>query len=302
MPSTIQKLEAGFKAVFPTDLPEPPLDSLDNGLRIFLQRLEENYNHPDDPADHLPTGIGELDKQQKALLPGHLIVVASRPGMGKTSFLANIVKATIHGGVTPVAIFAPVDEITTRLIALESKIPLTRLKSGRIKQPEWNKLSEAVTALRNSRVSLHTSALVSPQIIHSTVKELTEKKEMALIIFDGIDQLKDYWSRITNDDVESAIMRFFSELAWEYKCVVLLTTGLTRAVEERDDHRPRISDLGGSGAIELSADTIWMLYRDAVYCEGSNPPERLEVLTVKSKSTALGGCYLKFNPAIGLIG
>jgi len=302
MPSIIAKLEAGFKAAFPTDLPEAPLESLDNGLRIFLDRLEEKYSQTNDPGESIATGITELDSQQRVLLPGHLIVLASRPGMGKTALLANIVSHAIRTGVTPVALFSAVDEITSRLVALRSTISLSHLRSANIQQKEWDKLAIAVSELRNARVQLHASPLVSPQLIHETVKELAEKTEIPLMIIDGIDHLRDYWRRITDDDVDTAILSFLSELAWEYKCVVLVTTGLTRAVEERDDHRPRISDLGGSGAIELSADTIWMLYRDAVYCEGSSPPERLEVLTVKSKSTALGGCYLKFNPAIGLIG
>lgn len=251
-----------------------------SGLQRINEVLLETYdrlnklNSPDkEKYRGLPTGIGELDSAITGLNRSDLIILAARPGMGKTSFALNIAR---HIAVTTkrrAAFFSlemSKEQLASRLLSSEARVEGTKLRTGDLSEDEWTKLIEAGDLLRGAELYLDDTPGITVPEIKAKVRRL---KNVDFIVVDYLQLMAGGGTRRIENRVQeiSEITRNFKIMAKELNIPVLVLSQLARASEKRTDHRPVLSDLRDSGSIEQDADIVLMLYRDEYY-RGSDAP------------------------------
>lgn len=242
------------------------------GLRRIDQVILETYTRldilnsdTDDSLKPIPTGIGDLDRTITGLNRSDLILLAARPGMGKTSFALNIAKYVACNAKKTVAFFSlemTSEQLCSRLLSTEALVGGTKLRTGKLSEEEWQRLIAAGDILRQSKIYLDDT----PGITVSEIKaKLRRLKEIDLVIIDYL-QLMSGNKRTDNRVQEiSEITRNLKILAKEVNVPVICLSQLSRASEQRQDHKPQLSDLRDSGSIEQDADIVLFLYREGYY-------------------------------------
>lgn len=242
------------------------------GLRRIDQVILETYTRldilnsdTDDSLKPIPTGIGDLDRTITGLNRSDLILLAARPGMGKTSFALNIAKYVACNAKKTVAFFSlemTSEQLCSRLLSTEALVGGTKLRTGKLSEEEWQRLIAAGDILRQSKIYLDDT----PGITVSEIKaKLRRLKEIDLVIIDYL-QLMSGNKRTDNRVQEiSEITRNLKILAKEINVPVICLSQLSRASEQRQDHKPQLSDLRDSGSIEQDADIVLFLYREGYY-------------------------------------
>ncbi|UCD33461.1 MAG: replicative DNA helicase [Desulfobacterales bacterium] len=245
------------------------------------------------------TGFTKLDELTSGFQKSDLVIIAGRPGMGKTAFALNIAKhaAVVHN--IPVAIFSlemSKDQLSLRMLSSEAKVDSSRIRKGFITQEDWIKITDAAGALSQSPVFIDDSPSISALEIRAKSRRLKMDKNIGLIIIDYIQLMK---GRITAErrDLEvSEISRSLKALAKELDLPVVALSQLNRKLEERSDKRPQLADLRESGALEQDADVVAFIYRDELYNKDENNPNKgkAEILLAKQRNGPTGFAVLTF--------
>ncbi|MCH5298658.1 MAG: replicative DNA helicase [Ruminococcus sp.] len=244
------------------------LELLSKVILKEFDRLDALNNNTDDNLKPISTGIGDLDKVITGLNRSDLILLAARPGMGKTSFALNIAKYVASTAKKTVAFFSlemTKEQLASRLLSSEALVQGTKLRTGKLNDEEWTRLVSAGDVLSKCDFYLDDTPGITVTEIKSKLRRL---KNIDLVLIDYL-QLMTSGRRIDNRVQEvSEITRNLKILAKELNVPLICLSQLNRAAESRTDHRPMLSDLRESGSIEQDADIILFLYREGYYAKG----------------------------------
>ncbi|AUG56237.1 MAG TPA: replicative DNA helicase [Ruminiclostridium sp.] len=268
-----------------------------------FDRLEELYNSKGSVTG-IPTGFIDLDHKTAGLHNSDLILIAARPAMGKTSFALNIAQyAAIHSQV-PVAIFSlemSKEQLVNRMLCCEAMVDAQRMRTGQLEDSDWQKIAKALGPISDAPIFIDDTPGVTAAEIRAKCRRLKIEKDLGLVVIDYL-QLMQGRGRSENRQQEiSEISRSLKILAKEINVPVIALSQLSRAPELRGDHRPILSDLRESGAIEQDADIVMFLYRDDYYNPETEKKNVAEVIIAKHRNGSTGtvelawlGQYTKF--------
>ena len=273
---------------------------MDSLVVQLLDRVQEMADNPNDITG-VPTGFYDLDRMMSGMQAGDLIILAARPSMGKTSLAINIAEHVALHEELPVAVFSMemgASQLAVRIVGSIGRIDQTHLRTGRLTDDEWPRLTEAIEKLRN--VSLHideTPGLTTSEL-RANARRLARQcgGKLGLIVVDYL-QLMSVSSGMSEENRATAvgeISRGLKMLAKELGCPVIALSQLSRGVESRTDKRPMMSDLRESGAIEQDADVIMFIYRDDYYNKDSKEPGVSEIIISKQRNGPTGTVKLTF--------
>ena len=263
----------------------------------YYDRIEFLYNQETESLG-VPTGFNDLDELLGGLQKSDLIIVAGRPGMGKTSWLLSVGHNAAQAGAR-VAIFSMEmsnEQIVQRLIASETGISSHKLRLGRLKDREWALFIEAVGRLGKLNVFLDDTPALTPLQMRAKCRRLYSEAGLDLIMVDYLQLMNSGIGRNDNRVQEiSYISRNLKQLARELNVPVLAAAQLSRAVEQRHDKRPQLSDLRESGSIEQDADVVMFIYRDEVYNENTERQNQADIIVAKHRHGPTGSVALFFR-------
>jgi len=272
----------------------PPL------LTKVVERIDMLYNR-DDPSDvtGVPTGYSDLDEKTSGLQPGELVIVAGRPSMGKTALSLNIAEHVALEAGLPVAIFSmemAATQLAMRLLGSLGRLDQHRLRSGRLLDEDWQRLTHAVGRLNDAPIQIDESAALNALEVRARARRLHRQYgKLGLIIVDYL-QLMSATGNGENRATEiSEISRSLKALAKELNVPVVALSQLNRSLEQRPNKRPVMSDLRESGAIEQDADLILFIYRDEVYNPDSSDKGIAEIIIGKQRNGPIGTVKLTFR-------
>ena len=239
----------------------------------------------------LRTGFINLDNMLTGLHGGELILVAARPAMGKTAFVLNIAHHVAIRENTPVAIFSlemGKEQLGTRLIAVDSMVDAKSLKTGEIKDSDWDSIFESADRLSNAKIFIDDNSSITMAEMRTKCRRLKQTENIGLIVIDYL-QLMSSSGKVESRQLFIAEMsRALKSLARELNIPVIALSQLNRAVDSRPDHKPVLADLRESGAIEQDADVVMFIYRDDYYNEASEKPGVAEIIVAKQRNGATG--------------
>ena len=274
------------------------------GVKPFREVLLNYYEYLDHLRTHqgeavgIPTGFFDLDKLLNGFQPSDFVIVAARPGMGKTAFLLSIAKTVAQKHKKRVAVFSlemANEQLVQRLLSQETGIDSQRLRTGEIAADEWEKISAAVNALGNAQIFLDDTPAITPIQLRTKCRRLHMEFGLDLIMVDYL-QLMSSGMRSENRVQEvSQISRNLKALARELNVPVVAAAQLSRAVEQRGDKRPMLSDLRESGSLEQDADVVMFIYRDEVYNEETERAGVAEIIVAKHRNGPTGKVDLVFQ-------
>src|SRR5690349_220628 len=271
----------------------PPL------LTKVVERIDMLYNRGgDSDVTGVPTGFVDLDRLTSGLQPGDLVIVAGRPAMGKTSLALNMAEhAALHAGL-PVGVFSmemAATQLVLRMIGSVGKLDQHKLRTGRLHDDDWQRLTHAVGKLNEAPVHIDETPALNPLELRARARRLHRQyKKLGLVVIDYI-QLMSAASSGENRATEiSEISRSMKALAKELDCPVIALSQLNRGLEQRPNKRPVMSDLRESGAIEQDADLILFIYRDEVYNPETADKGVAEVIIGKQRNGPIGTLNLTF--------
>ena len=267
-------------------------------------KLEELYNRKQHITG-VPTGFAELDYKTAGLHGSELILVAARPAMGKTAFALNIAANAALRGNAPVAIFSlemSKDQLVNRILCSEAMVDSNKVRTGKLEDDDWVKLAGAIGPLSETEIYIDDTPGISVMEIRTKCRKLKMEKDIGLVVIDYLQLVQGSNKRGGSREQEiSEISRSLKILAKEINVPVIALSQLSRAVEQRPDHRPMLSDLRESGAIEQDADIVMFLYRDDYYNKESEEKDIAEVIIAKQRGGSTGtvkllwmGNYTKF--------
>ncbi len=240
----------------------------------------------------ITTGFAKLDEYTSGMQKSDLIILAARPAMGKTAFALSLARNAAVRGKASVMIFSmemAKEQLTQRLLSMESKVELQTLKTGRLERRDWDDLNVALDTLSSSNIHIDDTAGISIMEMKSKCRRLKAEAGLDLVIIDYLQLMNPEGKADSRTQEISVISRNLKLLARELDCPVLVLSQLSRAPEQRTDHRPMLSDLRESGSIEQDADIVIFLYRDEYYHkETTEKPGECEVILAKHRSGPTG--------------
>ena len=273
--------------------------SMDQLVVQLIDRVTELHENGADDVTGVRTGFYDLDRLTAGLQAGDLIVLAARPSMGKTAFALNIAEnVAVHEGL-PVAVFSMemgASQLALRMVGSLGRIDQTHLRTGRLSDDEWGRLSEAVDRLKNANLFIdETPALNQAELRARARRQARQCGKLGLIVVDYLQLMSGSSGSEENRATElGEISRGLKALAKELQCPVIALSQLNRSVESRNDKRPMMSDLRESGAIEQDADIIMFIYRDDYYNKDSKEPGVAEIIIAKQRNGPVGMVPLTF--------
>jgi replicative DNA helicase len=275
-----------------------PINSLIESNIDKLEELQGNQAL----VTGLPTGFAGLDHLTSGLQNSDVIILAARPSMGKTTFALNIARNAAVNENIPVAIFSlemSKEQLSMRMLCSEARVDSFRLRGGFLSNDDWNNLTDAAGTLSEAPIFIDDSPDISAMGIRAKARRLKMDKGLGLIIIDYVQLMKSHIS-VERRDLEIAeISRSLKALAKELSLPVLALSQLNRKLEERNDKRPKLSDLRESGALEQDADVVAFIYRDEVYNRDENNPKKgtAEIIVAKHRNGPTGDVDLTFISA-----
>ncbi|MBE6037381.1 MAG: replicative DNA helicase [Clostridiales bacterium] len=265
---------------------DPLKDILMDNVRI-LDELSQNKGG----LTGLTTGFRDLDKMTAGLQKSDLIILAARPAMGKTSFALSVMHQAATKGKANVLIFnleMSKQQLGQKFLSMESRVDMAKLKVGDLSREDWDSIFVAVDRLAEAGIYIDDTPGVSISEIRSKARRLKAEKGLGLIVVDYL-QLMTLGGKVESRQQEiTALSRQFKQLARELDVPIILLSQLSRSPDQRPDHRPVLSDLRESGAIEQDADVVMFLYRDGYYNKDSEDANNCEVIIAKQRSGPTG--------------
>ncbi len=289
-------------------------DLLSNVMHDVFEQIEELKNRAQKGEGDLVTGVStgfkSLDRMTSGFHRSELIIIAARPSMGKTSFAANIATNMALQANVAVAIFSlemSKEQLANRILCSEAKVDLHKVRTGQISDEEWEKLVQNAGELSKSRLIFDDEPDLTPRMLRAKARRMKREYGIEVIFIDYLQLMtsrsKGYESR---QQEITEISRSLKLLARELNITVVALSQLSRAVEQREDKRPRLSDLRESGAIEQDADLVMFLYRDSYYKRKKDEPGKdslndeheAELILGKQRNGPVGTIKLTFNPKL----
>jgi replicative DNA helicase len=274
--------------------------SMDNLVVQLIDRVTELSENGAEDVTGVRTGFYDLDRMTAGLQPGDLLVLAARPSMGKTAFALNIAENVAVKEGLPVVVFSMemgASQLALRMVGSLGRIDQSHLRTGRLNDDEWGRLSESVDQLKNASVFIDETAALNPAELRARARRQARHcGKLGLIVVDYLQLMSGSSGSDENRATElGEISRGLKALAKELQCPVLALSQLNRSVETRNDKRPMMSDLRESGAIEQDADVIMFIYRDDYYNkENSKEPGVTEIIIAKQRNGPVGTVKLTF--------
>lgn len=276
--------------------PLPPL------LTRVVERIETLYGR-DNSSDvtGVASGFTDLDSMTSGLQPGELVIVAGRPSMGKTAFAINIAEHVALEGRKPVAIFSMEMggvQLAMRMIGSVGKLNQHDLRTGRLQEDDWPRLTHALGRLNEADIFIDETAALNSLELRSRARRLHRQSNgLGLIIIDYLQLMSSPSSKASENRATeiSEISRSLKALAKELQVPVMALSQLNRSLEQRPNKRPMMSDLRESGAIEQDADLILFIYRDEVYNPDSPDKGKAEIIIGKQRNGPIGKVELTFR-------
>ncbi len=247
----------------------------------------------------VPTGFTDLDYSTAGFQPSDLILIAARPSMGKTAFALNIALHAAVKSQKAVAIFSlemSKEQLVNRLFAMESKVNSQNLRTGNLSDKEWDKLMEGAIEVGKSKLIIDDTGSISISELRSKCRKYKLEHGLDMIMIDYLQLMTGSGKSDSRQQEVSDISRSLKALARELNVPVIALSQLSRKVEERPDHRPMMSDLRESGAIEQDADVVMFIYRDDYYNKDTDKPNVAEIIIAKQRNGPVGTIELAWLP------
>jgi replicative DNA helicase len=269
-------------------------------LPAVIDQIDDAYANPD-KLRGLPTGFTDFDKMTGGLRPGDLVIVAGRPSMGKTTLAVNMAEyAALHHQATraSVAIFSmemPSEQVITRMLSSIGGVPLGNLRSGRISDDDWVRITSATSQLSDAKIFIDETPALTPTELRARARRVKREHGLDLIVVDYLQLMQVPGTKENRATEIAEISRGLKVLAKELACPVIALSQLNRGVEQRESKKPVMSDLRESGAIEQDADMILLIYREEVYDRNTTKKGIAEIDLVKHRNGEIGTFILTFQ-------
>jgi replicative DNA helicase len=267
-------------------------------LTKALSRIEELFESGETTTG-LTTGFKDLDEWTSGMQPADLLIVAGRPSMGKTTLAMNIVENALITSGAPILVFSmemPADALVMRMLSSLGRIDQSRIRSGRLEEDDWPRLTSAVSLLKDKPLYIDDTPALSPTDMRSRARRIARENngQLGLIMVDYLQLMRVPGNTEGRTAEISEISRSLKGLAKELSCPVMALSQLNRSLEQRPNKRPVNSDLRESGAIEQDADVIMFVYRDEVYNEDTSDKGIAELIIGKQRNGPIGTVRLAF--------
>ena len=252
----------------------------------------------------IATGFIDLDYRTAGMQPSDLVLIAARPSMGKTAFVLNLAQHMAFKKDVPVAIFSlemSKEQLVNRMLSLESHVDAQKIRTGRLNDEEWMNLVEGSANIANSKLFIDDTPGITLSAMRSKCRKLKMEHDIQIVIIDYLQLMSGNSGNNASRQQEiSDISRGLKALARELNVPVIALSQLSRAVEQRPDHRPMLSDLRESGAIEQDADVVMFLYREGYYNRDLSEAEQrvAEVIIAKQRNGPIGTVNLLWIPEL----
>ena len=247
----------------------------------------------------IPTGFIDLDYKTAGFQPSDLILVAARPSMGKTALVLNIAQHMAFREDVTVAVFSlemSKEQLVNRLLSLESRVDSQSIRTGNLTDEDWSKLLEGAGVIGKSHLIIDDTPGISVTELRSKCRKFKMEHNLGIIIIDYLQLMTGSKHSESRQQEISDISRSLKAVARELNVPVVALSQLSRAVEQRPDHRPMLSDLRESGAIEQDADVVMFIYRDDYYNKDTAKPNVAEIIIAKQRNGAIGTIELAWLP------
>lgn len=266
-------------------------------MEVF-EKIEYRYAHFGDDVTGIPSGFSDLDRMTSGFQSSDLIIIAARPSVGKTALALNIAQNVGIRTKSNVAIFSlemPAEQLVQRMMSADQNIDATKLRTGCLTGDDWERLTMAVGTLSESQIFIDDSAVLTAHEIAAKCRRLHKTEGLNMIVIDYLQLIAGRGKRNENRQQEvSEISRTLKQLARELDVPVIALSQLSRAVEQRQDKRPMLSDLRESGSIEQDADIVAFLYREDYYDKESERKNIIEIIIAKHRNGPIGTVELVF--------
>ncbi len=272
-----------------TDIKEVVLRSIDS-----IEAAAKNQGS----VTGVATGFYDLDYKTAGLQPSDLILIAARPSMGKTAFVLNIAEYVALKSNVTTAIFSlemSQDQLVKRMLAMNSRVDSQAIRTGSLSGEDWALLMESARVIGNSNLVIDDTSAISVSELRSKCRKLKLEKNLGLIIIDYLQLMTGSKKSESRQQEISEISRSLKSLAREINVPVVALSQLSRAVEQRPDKRPMLSDLRESGAIEQDADVVMFIYRDDYYNKDTEEPGVSEIIIGKQRNGPVGTIKLAWQ-------
>ena len=268
---------------------------------VVLKALEriEQVSRTQGTVTGIPTGFSDLDYKLSGLQPSDLILVAARPSMGKTALVLNIAQYVAFHEDMATAIFSlemSKEQLVNRLFSLESRVDAQLLRSGNLSDADWEKLIEGAGIIGKSHLIIDDTPGISISELRSKCRKYKLEHDLKLVIIDYLQLMTGSGRSDSRQQEISDISRSLKQVARELNVPVIALSQLSRQVEQRPDHKPMLSDLRESGAIEQDADVVMFIYRDDYYNKDSDNKGIAEIIIAKQRNGPIGTVNLVWLP------
>ena len=282
-----------------------PVQSVLLGTYERIETLEKNKGR----IEGVPTGFADLDRILTGLHAGEFVLIAARPSMGKTSIGMNIVaNAAVRAG-KKCAVFSlemPAEQLVMRMLCSEANVDMQSVRRGTLAMEDWERLTDAMVPLARSEIYIDATSGITVPEVRSKARRLQMERGLDLIMIDYLSLMTATGRNNSRQEEVSSISRSLKALAQELKVPVLVLQQLSRANAGRSDHRPILSDIRESGAIEQDADVVMFLHREAYYDPETEKKNIAEVIIAKQRNGPLGtvelGWQAEYTKFVNLVG
>jgi replicative DNA helicase len=268
-------------------------------LPALIDQIDAWHSNPDSLRG-LATGFHDFDKVTGGLRPGDLVIVAGRPSMGKTTLAVNMAEnaaldRTTQGSVVVFSMEMPADQVLTRMLSSVGNVPLNAIRSGRIADDDWVRLTSATGQLSQARIFIDETPALTPTDLRARARRIKREHGLHLIVVDYLQLMHVPGTRENRATEIAEISRGLKALAKELACPVIALSQLNRGVEQREHKRPVMSDLRESGSLEQDADMILLIYREEVYDKNTSKKGVAEIDLAKHRNGATANFQLTFQ-------
>ena len=259
-------------------------------LRDTYDMIEKLYTEKNEVTG-LTTGFRDLNKKINGFQKSDLLLVAARPAMGKTAFALNLVQNAALKGDASVAVFSlemSKEQLVQRMLSSQSNVELKKIKTGKLNADDWPRIIEAMAVLSEAKIHIDDTPGIKISELRSKCRKLKIEKGLDLVLIDYLQLMEGEGNNESRQQEIAKISRSLKILAKELNCPVVALSQLSRAPEQRADHRPMLSDLRESGSIEQDADIVMFLYRDEYYNPDTESKNIGEVIVSKNRHGETG--------------
>ncbi|MFV0314336.1 MAG: replicative DNA helicase [Anaerotignum sp.] len=269
-----------------------------------IEKIEDIYRSKG-KLTGVPTGFADFDAKTAGLQKSDLVLLAARPSMGKTAFALNIIQNAAIRSNVPVAVFSlemSREQLVNRMLCSEAMLDAQKMRTGELNDSDWEDLIRTMGPLSQAPIFIDDTPGISPMDVRSKCRRLKAERGLGLIVIDYLQLMSGNGKNDSRQQEISEISRNLKAIAREMEAPVIALSQLSRACEQRSDHRPMLSDLRESGAIEQDADVVAFLYRDEYYFPETEKKNQAELIIAKQRNGPTGtvdltwlGQYTKFG-------